>query len=232
MVHRNLLLRANFLPVDVRKVCVEPASEDSGSDFETDDSMNDKAINELEDVGNEIDEAVHSPACLSTPSNAEETRGLSFGPVSEHVLDGTDVESETQEKVQSSESDTSNGAVHPPACQLSPSMGEETRDSEFRSGSEHVLDGIDDEIVSWEKVQSPASDPHDMNVEEVERDMEKSKPTDGVPGEVVQPSSDMTHTVRTRAGRLIKPVDRLIQIMTQKTLLRSPTLSLLWSKTS
>lgn len=111
-------------------------------------------------------------------------------------------------------------------------MGEETRDSDFRSGLEHVLDGIDDEIVSWEKVQSPASDPHDMNVEEVERDMEKSKPTDGVPGEVVQPSSDMTHTVRTRAGRLIKPADRLIQIMTQKTLLRSPTLSLLWSKTS
>uniref|UniRef100_A0A8C2FH10 Gypsy retrotransposon integrase-like protein 1 n=1 Tax=Cyprinus carpio TaxID=7962 RepID=A0A8C2FH10_CYPCA len=232
VVHRNLLLRANFLPVDVRKDCVEPASEDSGSDFETDDSMNDRTINESEDVGNEIDEAVHSPACLSTPSNAEETRGLSFGPVSEHVLDGTDVESETQEKVQSSESDPSNGAVHPPACQLSPSMGEETRDSDFRSGLEHVLDGIDDEIVSWEKVQSPASDPHDMNVEEVERDMEKSKPTDGVPGEVVQPSSDMTHTVRTRAGRLIKPVDRLIQIMTQKTLLRSPTLSLLWSKTS
>lgn len=63
MVHRNLLLRANFLPVDEREDCVEPAFDDSMLDCETDESMVDTTLNESEDASNEIVGSAHSPAC-------------------------------------------------------------------------------------------------------------------------------------------------------------------------
>lgn len=51
--------------------------------------------------------------------------------------------------------------------------------------------------------------------------MEESASPDGVPGEVVKPLSEMAHSVRTRAGRLVKPVNRLIQNMTQSSKVKS-----------
>lgn len=50
---------------------------------ETDESMIDTTLNELEDAGNEIDGAVHSPAYPLNQSMEEATRDPSFEPGSE-----------------------------------------------------------------------------------------------------------------------------------------------------
>lgn len=112
-------------------------------------------------------------------------------------------------------------------------MEEETRDPSSKTGLEHVSDGSVQGCENRETIQNSESDLSTMDVEEVELDMEESMPPDGVSGKIVQPLTETAHPVITRACRLVKQVNRLIQKTdSKKTLLHSPSLSLLRSKAS
>ncbi|KAL1246716.1 hypothetical protein QQF64_034355 [Cirrhinus molitorella] len=178
VVHRNLLLRANFLPVEETE---EQISDESNTDYETDESMIDATGSK--DAGNGIDGPVHLPAC----------------PFS--------------------------GTPHS-------SVDDRTREPSSSASLDHALDESVPERENLETIQSSEPELSDMEVEEIERDVSESLPSDRVLEAIIPPPPEIAHPVRTRAGRLVKPVNRLIQIMTQKTLLRSPSLSLLRSKAS
>ncbi|KAL1255089.1 hypothetical protein QQF64_013150 [Cirrhinus molitorella] len=176
VVHRNLLLRANFLPVEETE---EQISDESNTDYETDESMIDATGSE--DAGNGIDGPVHLPAC----------------PFS--------------------------GTPHS-------SVDDRAREPSSSASLDHALDESVPERENLETIQCSEPELSDMEVEEIERDVSESLPSDRVLEAIIPPPPEIAHPVRTRAGRLVKPVNRLIQIMTQKTLLRSPSLSLLRSK--
>lgn len=184
-----------------------------------------------------VDPRCHTYRIKNTRTNQEKVvhRNLilqsNFLPIEEPNSEQSHTDHETDESesdatfVESEDTDDGNdGPAHSPVCPLNSSSDERIRDSNSHTGLENILDksvlvGNEDQ----ETVLSSESDLSDTEVvEESDHDL---------PVRVVQPSST-AHPVRTRAGRLVKPINRLIQIMSQKTLLRSPSLNLLWTKAS
>ncbi|MGL4601957.1 MAG: hypothetical protein ACRCVE_10885, partial [Plesiomonas sp.] len=167
-VHRNLLLQANFLPIEVEEV--EPSFSDSS---EPADNCSGVALSD----------AVTS---MSECSNADRTASWVAGTVAPN-----DSRCSTSSKT---ESDPPLTVDPEPAQSVFPATQEEPLDCD--NVSDHSSEGG---LTSNTVISASVGDSVDIQT---------SYPVESLPNKVVT-------QVRTRFGRLVKPMNRLIQNMTQ-----------------
>nr|XP_055046856.1 uncharacterized protein LOC129432455 [Misgurnus anguillicaudatus] len=146
---------------------------------------------------------------------------LNFGDCEGSTSDISSIDSEDSDHV-----DEVNDAALMSTCPLSPSNIEDVEDSNVETGFRQVVAESESNCGTEDIDQT--SEPENNDLSAIVSGNNENDPTESERGrkDVDQPTFEITHQVKTRVGRIVKPVNRLIQNMTQNVVLRSPFFSL------
>uniref|UniRef100_A0A8C4SQC7 Gypsy retrotransposon integrase-like protein 1 n=1 Tax=Erpetoichthys calabaricus TaxID=27687 RepID=A0A8C4SQC7_ERPCA len=189
IVHRNLILQASFLPVVIEQE-VEP-SFDSGSEPSWDQCDVERTASV---TGSEVDpiERTASWVAETTPSGVPPERECASSEPHEVSPDNAVPEADN------SQADSNGVSSHAGPCAVSHSVGVETNRAN----------------------NSETDSMHGAEVPELNHSHPEDQVARGSMSEITlihdrAPSNTVGH-IRTRVGRIVKPVNRLIQNMTQR----------------